>query len=258
MNATASYLYAITRPVVQHRLAGLLGMGGAPVRMLEEDGLACAVSTVDLDEFGEPALAANLEDLAWLERTVRQHDTVVREISVLATTMPLRLGTICIDDTSARARLADLRPRALSVLDTLDGRDEWGVKLFASAIDTRSHLAADEGEASPPVSGAAYLMRRRRQLERRTTAAAAAAQAAETVFSRLCELAVTARRHRPQDQRLSGSAQPMALNAAFLVDRDRASAFQHAVAKLAAERPPESLVLTGPWPPYSFASGADE
>jgi hypothetical protein len=258
MSATASYLYAITRPVVQQRLAGLLGMGGAPVRMLEEDDLACAVSTVNLDEFGEQALAANLEDLAWLERTVRQHDTVVREVSALATTMPLRLATICIDDTSARARIDDLRPRALSVLAALDGRDEWGVKLFASATDTRSERAAEEGEAGPPASGAAYLMRRRRQLERGNTAAEAAAQAAETVYRRLCELAVTARRHRPQDQRLSGSPQPMVLNAAFLVDRDRASEFQHAVTKLAADRPPESLVLTGPWPPYSFASGADE
>jgi Gas vesicle synthesis protein GvpL/GvpF len=45
----------------------------------------------------------------------------------------------------------------------------------------------------------------------------------------------------------------MLLNAAYLVDRPGADRFRAEVAALAADRPPEALVLTGPWPPYSFA-----
>jgi hypothetical protein len=53
---------------------------------------------------------------------------------------------------------------------------------------------------------------------------------------------------------LTGDPRPMVLNAAFLVDRDRGSDFRAAVAAMASERLPDSVVLTGPWPAYSFAS----
>jgi hypothetical protein len=45
----------------------------------------------------------------------------------------------------------------------------------------------------------------------------------------------------------------MLLNAAFLVDRDRAAEFRAVVDRLAADRPEGAVVLTGPWPGYSFA-----
>jgi hypothetical protein len=46
----------------------------------------------------------------------------------------------------------------------------------------------------------------------------------------------------------------MLLNAAYLVDRERVDEFRRAVDDLAGERPPDSIVVTGPWPPYSFAT----
>jgi hypothetical protein len=46
----------------------------------------------------------------------------------------------------------------------------------------------------------------------------------------------------------------MLLNAAYLVDRDRVPQFRAAVESLAADRPDGAVVLTGPWPGYSFAS----
>jgi hypothetical protein len=251
MTGTATYLYAITRPVPAAELAGLRGVGGAPVRAVEDGGLACLVSTVELAEFGEEALAANLDDLGWLERTARQHDEVVRAGAAMTTTMPLRLATICTDDTSARDRLVRLGASALAVLAGLDGRDEWGLKLFAA-----EPVGADAGAVAAGSSGTAYLQRRRHELGQRAAVAEAAGKDADAVYGRMAECAADARRHRPQDQRLSGVPHPMVLNAAFLVDRERAGEFRRAVAELAAERPPDSVVLTGPWPPYSFAAVA--
>jgi hypothetical protein len=50
----------------------------------------------------------------------------------------------------------------------------------------------------------------------------------------------------------------MVLNAAFLVDRDVHADFHTLASELAAQRSPDSVVVTGPWPPYSFTSLEDE
>lgn len=250
MTGTATYLYAITRPTPAGELGSLYGVAGAPVRRIDDGRLACLVSTVELAEFGEDALRTNLEDLGWLERTARQHDSVVQRSAAATTTLPLRLATICRDDTSACERLSRLGSRATTVLAELDGREEWGVKLYA----------VEDPDPDPPDSpagastGAAYLRSRRRQLAHRDDAAASAVRDADTLFRRLAQHGVDARRHRPQDQRLTGAAQPMVLNAAFLLGREQVAGFRAAVAELAAARPADSLVLTGPWPPYSFAT----
>jgi hypothetical protein len=248
VTGSATYLYAVTRPLPPDRRPDLRGVGGTPVRWVEDGGLAGLVSTVDLAEFGQDALAAHLEDLAWLERTAREHDEIVQASARLTTTLPLRLATICTDDDSARDRLRRLGGRALALLDRLDGREEWGVKLFATAT------APPVPETAGAATGTAYLQQRRRQLVQRDVAADTAVRAADEVYTRLVGVAVDARRHRPQDQRLTGAPLPMVLNAAFLVDRDRFDDFRSAVAELAAARPPDSVVLTGPWPPYSFAA----
>ena len=80
---------------------------------------------------------------------------------------------------------------------------------------------------------------------------------ADDVDAELMEIAVTGCLHRPQDPQLSGREGWMVLNAAYLVDDDRAEEFQAAVAAIGARRPDVELQLTGPWAPYSFATEPD-
>jgi len=250
VSGTATYLYAITRPIPPKAVAGMRGVGGAEVRVIDHQEIACLVSTVDLSDFGEQALAAHLEDLNWLARTAREHDEVIRAAARITTTMPLRMATVCLDDAAAQARVETVAESAAAVLPELDDRDEWGVKMFAVGSSADAEQPPEE-----PATGTAYLLQRRRQLERRDTELETAAGAADAAFARLAEVAVASRHHRPQDQRLSGVPHPMVLNAAFLVDRDAEGTFRAVVAELAAGRPPQALVLTGPWPPYSFVPG---
>ncbi|SCL40246.1 Gas vesicle synthesis protein GvpL/GvpF [Micromonospora pallida] len=104
-------------------------------------------------------------------------------------------------------------------------------------------------------AGAAYLRRRRAQLQARETGQQVAAQSAAAVHEELAGHAAEARRHAPQDQRLSGDSRPMVLNGAYLVPLDRLAGFRTTVAALAARHPTLRLELTGPWPPYSFIAG---
>ena len=251
MTATATYMYAITRPIAPEAVSDLRGIGGTPVRVIAHGELAALVGTVYLAEFGERPLAQHLADLEWLGRTAREHDDVVRAAARIVTTMPLRLATVCADDAAVHARLDAVGGAVLAVLPDLDGRDEWGVKVFAIAD------ATVPAETAPAATGAAYLAQRRRQLTSRDESLETATRTAFRAFGRLAELAAASRQQAPQDRRLSGAEHPMVLNAAFLVSRRDEDAFRAAVADIAAEWPPGSVVLTGPWPPYSFVPSED-
>jgi len=46
------------------------------------------------------------------------------------------------------------------------------------------------------------------------------------------------------------------LTAAYLVERNQVAAFRQAVEALSAAYPALRFLCTGPWPPYSFVTGA--
>ncbi|TDQ55379.1 GvpL/GvpF family gas vesicle protein [Actinorugispora endophytica] len=256
---TASYVYAVTRPFDEDRLTGARGVGGAPVRLVVQDGLAAAVSAVPLDEFDEDALAERLEDRAWLEATARAHHAVVDAVARSAVAMPLRLSTLYRDDDRVRAVLRGNRERFGAVLTRLDGRVEWGVKVYADPDRAAARPTPDEPRAPAGVgAGRAYLNRRREQRHGREDAWRAAAELARRLDERLRELAEAGERHRPQDGRLSGASGENVLNAAYLVARGGdGERFLRAVREFGRDLAAGVRVeLSGPWAPYSFAGGA--
>lgn len=250
MSVVASYLYAVA--LAQPPLDGLIGIESAPVRCVDADGLTGLVSTVDADEFSDAALARNLQDAVWLEGIARAHDDVVRAAAAAVTTVPLRLGVVFDDDDAVVGRLREQDDTLRGVLHRVDGHDEWGVKMFSVADERR------DAPAAAATSGTAYLQQRRQALRDRETAAEADAAQADAVFRELADVAAAARRYPPQDPRLTGSSAPMVLNASFLVRRTDHDTFRSVVDRLSGASPAGSLVLTGPWPPYSFASPEDE
>jgi hypothetical protein len=250
VSETVTYLYALARADSAAVAApDVPGVADAPIRTLTQDDLGCFVSSVPATEFGAEALRTHLEDLAWLERTAREHDRAVQACAQLTTVAPLRLATIFADDESVLRRLAALRSSALDVLSQLDGREEWGLKMYA-AVPVQDAAPAD----TQAPSGTAYLRRRQSEHAQRSALAEQAVRDAEAVFRTLADLAVRTRQHRPQDQRLTGDPRPMVLNAAFLIDRERVANFKDLVAAVADDRPSGSVVITGPWPAYSFAT----
>ena len=250
---TARYLYAVCRGQDPARLASALtevhGIDGQPVELVPHLDLMALVSSVPLSSYGEEGLRHNLEDLGWLELTVRSHDAVVHAAAGQATTAPMRLATICFDDDAVRARLREWYVSLTHVLDRVEGCSEWSVKVMTEPV-APAEPAADTGE---PVSGAEYLRRKRADAAQRADTTDTAAAVAGEVHDRLAAFARAVRQLPPQDPRLSGHRGTMVLNAAYLVPDESTEAFAAELALLAADHVGVVVDGRGPGPPYSFA-----
>lgn len=262
-SGTAVYLYGVSRGLDLVALGDIAGVAGEPVRGVDTDGLTALVSTVRLDEFGEQALRANLENLGWLEATARAHHDVVDRAAHAAPTAPVRITTVYRDDDRVLQVLREGRERFGLVLDRITGRSEWGVKAYAYPDQTRPEDpggAEAATHASTPSTaggaaegvGTAYLRRRQEQRRRREDAGRRAAEQAEALHAELEGRAVAVRQHPPQDPSLSGHAGTLVLNMAYLLDNEQVEEFLAVVRDIDGRTPGIDVEVTGPWPPYSF------
>jgi hypothetical protein len=244
---SARYAYAVTRGLDPSALSRGAGLLGEPLEVVSSQGLDAVVSDVPLAEFSEEALTRNLESLSWLEKVARGHDDVVRLVTAAGPTAPLRLATIFHDDAAVRDRLEEWRDAIVEVLDRVDGRAEWSVKVIAPATDP------PEPDSAEPTTGAEFLRRRKAQAEDRGRRGAEAVRVAEEVHALLCRTAVASRVLPAQDPQLTGLSGAMALNAAYLVELAEQERFEQRLDEARTLHPEVLIEAAGPWPPYSFA-----
>lgn len=251
--AEGVWVYAVTTDgVFPGGISGIVGVAGEPLRTVTDSGLAAVVGTVDLGEYGEEALQRKLEDLDWLTDTARRHDAVVSAICAGGATIPLRLATVYFDDDRVRTMLREQTASFTTVLDRIADRAEWGVRVYSDPrAFTEPTRSADE---SGRPSGTEYLMRRRARAAARQDAEARAAEHADRVYAELAKIAVAGTRQPPSPPALSPDREWEILNATYLIDDRRTREFAAAVDAINARVDDVEIVLTGPWPPYSFTA----
>ncbi len=225
------WVYAITDRRLRGDLPGLTGVGGEPVRTVAAAGLSAVVGSVNARSFGEQALASLLGGIEAIARVGRAHHRVIERAAAAGPVLPLRLATLHPDDSTVRALLASRCGEFCELLEKFRHRVEWGVQLYGrrGGPDT----AADPETVAEVES------------------------AADLIDVALRDVAVAARRQPGEDPQFADRGEWLALNAAYLLDADRAAAFSATAHGLTARHPGMRAELNGPWPPYSFVDGLE-
>ncbi|RJQ83845.1 hypothetical protein D5S19_18735 [Amycolatopsis panacis] len=248
MTECGLWLYAVTR---RAEPGTVTGVAAETPRAIEAAGLTAVVGDVPLSVFGDAALHRNLEDLDWLAAVARAHDTVIGALVAQGPVVPVRLTTVYRDDDGVRAVLREREAEFTRVLDNVTGRTEWGVKVF---LEQEPETGSTVANPAARGAGTAYLARRRAALTAQQQQERSAGEQASRVHTRLAELAVASRLNPPQNRTLAGEDARMILNAAYLVEDDKARSFTEAATRCDRDEETIRVQLTGPWPPYSFSS----
>ncbi|MFJ3223120.1 GvpL/GvpF family gas vesicle protein [Streptomyces sp. NPDC086783] len=258
---TVTYVFAVTRTPSSDTLPpGAVGHeGGGPLRVLRAGALALIVQDVPAEDFGEAALTDRFNDPYQLERCARAHHRGVHAAAGLGPVVPLPLATLYLSDRNATEAVAAREAAVHALLDRLEGRTEWAVKVHLAERDgdgpREDAPAAGAATEDPPAGGRAYLSRasaRRRAHRDLREDALARAHEADLELRRH---AVAATRHRLQNEQLTGRSAPQLLNAAYLLDDGQRAAFGETLERLRADERYRGLEIdeSGPWIPYSFA-----
>jgi len=254
--SAGTYVYCVVaadkRPRLTRVPAGLPGTGR--VRLLDvEPDLFVAVADAPLDRYGEAAINRGLGDLDWVSRAAIAHEAVVESFVGETAVLPMKLFTIFMSDDRVLAHVRGDRQRIAAVVKRVANHQEWGVRvvLDRAGAQTSPHRA----KAARPraaASGLAYLAEKKAQRDRAAELSTSARQTVADLFDRLSARARDARRRTASELPMEGG--PLLLDAAFLVPRARAAAFQTLTAReaKALERQGYGLTVTGPWPPYTF------
>jgi hypothetical protein len=236
------------------------------VTTVECAGLAAVISRVPLAEFDEAVLSDQLEDMTWVERTVRSHERVVQSVAAQSTPVPMRVCSIFRDREGVSEMLQRERAALGDALAQLRDTAEWGVKVFAGpATDLVSVGAGGDradgdgdgcgvGDGDEDGDGTAYMHRRLDARRQKADAHVIRQDACAEVHEGLRRCARDARVIPVQRPEISGRPRPMILNAAYLVPHEDDPAFQAEVERVRGEVSALGLELemSGPWPPYNF------
>ena len=154
----------------------------------------------------------------------------------------------------------------VALLSHLQGRQEWGLKLYCDDETLAAHIA----EISPEVArlraeiaskpkGAAYLLARKLQETSDQESERVEMTVAERTNTALADLSVAAGLNPLQSTEVTGRTERMLLNGSYLVDAAAVAAFQASLAEIAAEFGGRGFQfeLSGPWPAYNFTRLGD-
>ncbi len=196
------------------------------IRLVTGYGLAAAVSEVEV-----PTATPSVASLLVFER-------VVEAMHARQTVIPLRHGCLMENEDQIVRLLQERRPEYETLLSRLHGMTEMGIRLLWPA----------QAVPLPPLPespGSAYLASLRHRYNSPDTLAPEEGHCADRMAAALAKFSAEERRE------ISPSAQGRLVSMYFLVRKSGAEAFRRQAREIAPPRGVK-LLLSGPWPPYSF------
>ena len=245
------WVYAVTTGIDPAKLAGVTGVAGERVRLVTERGLSAVVGSVSDTPFGEMTLPSLLADLTAIEKAGRAHHRVISQVAGNGPVLPLRLATVYADDETIAALLAKRYAELTILLESFRGTQEWDVKVYL-----KPGKGADGGvwlDMSSADRASVDAARQSRPDHTEFSPWTTLEACAEEISQKLSRIAVATRRRPSPLPSLADDSGWIVLSSAYLVDAEHASRFSEIAASVTAAHTALRAVVTGPWPPYSFA-----
>lgn len=229
------YLYCVLPPDAPD--PDLAGLDDVPVRALREAGI-----TVWVGDAAHPP-APDID-------RIRDHDRVIRSALERGfTPVPIRFGQVVHDDAALRSHLEerDYSADLERVRDTV----EFGIRIVDVEVAGAPEVPAPDAPAivapaqqKATASGSAYM---RALAEKIHAAEGRRARALDAAHGMDDALGAWVR-----ERRIEPSEQPPGAAVAHLVQTSDAPAYGARARELSSGYRPLRIIVTGPWPPYSF------
>lgn len=225
--------------------------------MLHHTGsIAALVGIVPIADYCGIDAERRLADIAWLAPRIRRHAVLVEWAMRHSAVFPVPFGTLYVSLDSLTAFVHAHEATIAGFLGEVAGKEEWEVRAFAQldAPGNLDRLAArawpDWQELSP---GKRYMRLSRDKAMLCELGRAEADLLIRDFAAEISPLAASVRRY-DGNHRLDADGAELIARYAVLVPQSHVAALQERVrqAQSRAEFATITIVLSGPWPPFSF------
>ena len=238
---------------------------GAGLELIKTPNLAAIVSRVPMTAYGESALAENLTDPTWTAVRAMRHEHVVEYFSKQTSVVPLRFGTIYLDQSGIERMLSERAEQLAAIIQRLEGREEWGVNVYSDravlmenivTVSTRLREMSESAKQASP--GQSYLLKKKIEALRSDEAKVEIKRLIGQIEEKLRTESDDVSKLRILKVETTDHGELKA-KFAFLVRRSQFESFRNVAEELAQDLASAGirLELTGPWPAYNFATGND-
>ncbi|MEN3326430.1 MAG: hypothetical protein V7638_1237 [Acidobacteriota bacterium] len=208
------------------------GVSGAPVRIVElDEDLSALVSVYRSDEFQVS------------RKNALAHHEIVRSITEQTTPLPTRFGTV-VTIEQLRNYVSTHEEAIKAKLAHVRGGVEMNVRMIHS-IDSFETSQKPENAGGP---GTAFLLEKRREILRDEAGAAQKAELSAWMREKLGDLI------KEEKISITPSETVILGRADHLISRTDVQEYRTKMAIAVQERPETRFMVSGPWPPYSFAN----
>jgi len=241
-SSRAKYVYCIIRSAEPRRF-GSIGLGSEPTEVTSVSFREIAAVISDTPE---EVLDATRENVLSHERV---NETVMRSFTVI----PMSFGTVFKTRDDIVELLRGAYDAFRDVLEKMQDKVEFGLKVLWDRDVMIREIENDDEDIRrlkneiAAVPGSTYFARMQygRQIE--AALQGLSEQYVADIFAQLRDVSVAARANKPIGEK-------MIMNAAFLVSRDKETAFDGKVKEVGALYDKLNFRYTGPWPPYNFVN----
>lgn len=250
------YVYAVSREAATPDVEGVDGTRRFGLATVED--VHAIFTPVNAAEFSQDVIDRRAGDLEWLGSIGYRHQDVMSDLLRKTAIVPLRAFTLFSSEEALRAYLTEHRQLLSKTLARLEGKQEWTLRIeldaaiwseaLAGRVASLRELQDEIASASP---GKAFLLRKKFDDEKKRASHTAEDELVneieQAVLAKLgCETVAESR------QRRDGAFPQINV----LLQRDEESVLQELREDLSSryEREGVTLALSGPWPPYTFAT----
>lgn len=209
------------------------GVSGEPVRIVEFEDLSAVVSVSRSDAFQIS------------RKNALAHHEVVHSITQQTTPLPTRFGTL-VTVEQLRNYVSTNRPAIKAKLAQVRGGVEMNVRMIETIAGTDTgQQSKDENVLGP---GTAFLLEKRREISHDEAGAAQRDQLSRWLREKLGDLI------KEEKISLVPSQTIILARADHLIKREAVQEYRTKMTRAVEERPEVRFMVSGPWPPYSFAN----
>ena len=258
------YLYCVTKDKPSTCSFEDLGIKTHPIYF---QGTYAIVSSVSPDDFNEDNLKKHLADMGWVEKNIRLHEKVIEEIMKGQVVLPFKFGTVFENEANVEKLLKTNGLEFKAVLASLDGKEEWGLKIYCNSEYFKDALCRGneriteiDKEILAAGKGKAFFLKKKKDEIIKDVINEKISEYTKDCFERLKVTAVDTKINNILPKEVTEKQEDMVLNTAFLINKERLKGFVNVLAYLKTKYLNKGLILdcTGPWPPYNFCQKAHD